>query len=105
MGDRAVHTAQLQKRQHNFLSTWLFQFRQQFIQSGDLLILWGMYHHHGAAHEAEHAAQLSQQVEPFSKQIRRQDGTAWDSKITSAGALKSFKEGTSVKNMVKNAFM
>lgn len=96
MGDRAVHTAQPQERKHDLLGTWLFQLRRHFVQSGDLLILWCVYHHHGAAHEAQHAAQLSQQVEPFSKQIRRQDGAAQDRKM-SVGALKSFKEGTAAK--------
>lgn len=81
-------TAQLQGRKHDLLHTWLFQLKQHFIQSGDLLFLWGVYHHHGAAHEAQHAAQLSQQVEPLSQQIRRQDGTARDRKTMAAGTLK-----------------
>lgn len=63
---------------HGWLRTRLLQLGSHSLQSGDLLVLWGVDDHHSAAHQAQQAAQLSQQVEPFSEQIGGQNGTARD---------------------------
>lgn len=88
-----VCTAQTQEGKRGWLRTRLLQLGSHFLQSGHLLVLWGVDDHHSAAHQAQQAAQLPQQVESFSKQIGGKNGTAWDRK-TSAGALRSFREGT-----------
>lgn len=42
----------------------------------DLLFLGGVYYHHCAASHTDHTAQLPQQVQALSQEIRGEDGTA-----------------------------
>lgn len=56
--------------------TCVFHLGSHLNDSGDLLLLGGMYHHHCAASHTDHTAQLPQQVQTLSQEIGGKDGTA-----------------------------
>lgn len=73
---RMVHPPVLPCSPRGLEPTCVFHLGSHLNDSGDLLFLGGVYHHHCAARHADDTAQLPQQVQTLSQEIGGKDGTA-----------------------------